>query len=106
MEETNVSYFPSYTFMSTEQNGVFISHQVVISIKQYNIWYILDLKPVIQNVLNNKPLLLLYIGKIIVMSIKFIIVNIIITCINKIYIDIKIRFIISSLSSFSLSFHV
>ena len=79
MEETNVSYFPSYTYMNTEQNGVCISHQVVISIKQYNIWYIVDLKPVIQNVLNNKPLLLLYIGKIIVMSIKFIIVNII-TC--------------------------
>ena len=47
----------------------FISHQVVISIKQYNILYIVDLKPVIQNVLNNKPFLLLFIGIIIVISI-------------------------------------
>ena len=56
--------------MNTELNGVFISHQVyfmtiiktffnLISIKQYNFLYIVDLKSVIdlENVFKNRPFL-------------------------------------------------
>ena len=47
--------------MNTELNGVFISHQfIVISIKQYNFLYIVDLKSVIyrsRECLENKPFL-------------------------------------------------